>query len=281
MKFRTCIVSAVVLAPAAVATPALAADYDPPIFVEEAPEYVPVEVGSGWYIRGDIGYIAKDKAGRTNYRTFDPTPPGSYADHSFDTNELDTDFAFAAGFGYHFNDWLRADLTAEGLRGRFNGTTSSGDPCLNGLATTTCRTEDGAKFSAMGVMANGYVDLGTYAGFTPYVGAGLGYTLVRWKNLNSESFCVGGDCTTSAAVGSSTHGGDDSWRFTYALMAGVGYEIAPNLTLDLGYKYRNIDGGNMYKWNSTDSVAGASGFQGRDGGLKTHEIKVGLRYDLW
>ena len=36
--------------------PALAADYDPPIVVDEAPRNVPVEVGSGWYLRGDVGY---------------------------------------------------------------------------------------------------------------------------------------------------------------------------------------------------------------------------------
>ena len=35
---------------------ALAADYDPPIYVDEAPEYQPVEIGSGWYLRGDVGY---------------------------------------------------------------------------------------------------------------------------------------------------------------------------------------------------------------------------------
>ena len=39
---------------------AYAADYDPPIIVEEATEYVPVEVGSGWYLRGDVGYNFSD-----------------------------------------------------------------------------------------------------------------------------------------------------------------------------------------------------------------------------
>lgn len=33
-----------------------AADYDPPIYVEPAEEYVPVEIGSGWYLRGDVAY---------------------------------------------------------------------------------------------------------------------------------------------------------------------------------------------------------------------------------
>ena len=35
---------------------AFAADYDPPIVVDQPVEDVPVEVGSGWYLRGDIGY---------------------------------------------------------------------------------------------------------------------------------------------------------------------------------------------------------------------------------
>ena len=37
------------------ATPALAADYDPPPLLEPAPEYQPVEIGNGWYLRGDGG----------------------------------------------------------------------------------------------------------------------------------------------------------------------------------------------------------------------------------
>ncbi len=58
MRYKTGIVlalAAATLLPAA----ALAADYDPPIYVDEAPEYVPVEVGSGWYLRGDVGYAFK------------------------------------------------------------------------------------------------------------------------------------------------------------------------------------------------------------------------------
>ena len=48
-----------------------AADYDPPIYVEEAAEYVPVEVGSGWYLRGDVGYVFDASIGEVNYTTFD------------------------------------------------------------------------------------------------------------------------------------------------------------------------------------------------------------------
>ena len=263
-------------------TPALAADYDPPIYVDQAPEYVPVEIGSGWYLRGDVGYILKDRTGNVDYRTFDATPPGTYSDYSFATRAIDTDFTFGGGFGYHFNDWLRADATVEGFRGDFNGTTTMPAPCSGAMpAGTTCRSEDSAKFSAIGIMANAYADLGTYAGFTPYVGGGLGYSLIRWGDLDGSAYCVGAACPTTAAVGTSLHGGEDNWRFTYALMAGVAYDISKNLKLDVGYKYRHIQGGDMFGWNAADSAAGASGVQGRDKGFDTHEVKVGLRYDLW
>jgi len=48
--------AALVLAPL---TPAQAADYDPPVYVDQAPDYQPVEVGSGWYLRGDVSYLAQ------------------------------------------------------------------------------------------------------------------------------------------------------------------------------------------------------------------------------
>ena len=261
--------------------PAAAADYDPPIYVDQAPEYVPVEIGSGWYLRGDIGYILKDRMGSVDYRVFDPTPPGTYFNSTFDTRGLDTDVTFAAGFGYHFTDWLRADATVEGFRGDFAGTTSSAGTCPGMPAGTSCLSQDAAKFSAIGIMANAYADLGTYAGFTPYVGAGAGYSLVRWGDLSNSLYCVGAACPTAAALATFKHDGEDSWRFTYALMAGVAYDISNSLKLDVGYKYRHIQGGDMFGWDSFSSGAGASGVQGRDKGFDTHEVKVGLRYDLW
>ncbi len=64
-------------------------------------------------------------------------------------------------------------------------------------------------------MANGYVDLGTWAGFTPYVGAGLGtgYTDVaeQLRLRARQTLAVGCDHRRR------------SWNFAWALMAGVGY----------------------------------------------------------
>src|SRR5690554_3813702 len=77
--------AAVALVPAS----ALSADYDPPIFVEEAPEWVPVEIGSGWYLRGDVSY----NVGRPTYNF---TLFGEDVEHRR--------FGGSIGVGYHLSD---------------------------------------------------------------------------------------------------------------------------------------------------------------------------------
>ena len=52
-------------------------------------------------------------------------------------------------------------------------------------ATTTAATNQPqftAKISAQTVLANGYIDFGTWGGFTPYVGAGVG--IARLKSVD-------------------------------------------------------------------------------------------------
>ncbi|MEQ1942346.1 outer membrane protein [Mesorhizobium sp. VNQ89] len=271
------LLSIAVLSPIA----ASAADYDPPLIVEEAAEFVPVEVGSGWYLRGDVGYIFSSSVGGVDYTIYEPAvppDPAAFLPASFTSAELDPDFSWGGGFGYRFTEFLRADATVEGYRSSFSGSTASDDPCAGMPDDTSCRSSNSSEVSAIGLMANGYVDLGTYVGFTPYVGAGVGYSLVRWQNLENTSYCVDGavDCPTLLPVGSSTHPGEDGWRLTYALMAGFAYDINKNLKLDVGYKYRSIDGGDMFGWDSADTFG-----DGKVGSLDTHEVKLGLRYELW
>lgn len=255
---------------------AVAADYEPPAAVEE----VPVEVGSGWYLRGDVGYVASNSVGTYRYRTFDPAT-ATYGSADFSSARQNDPFTYGIGVGYHFSDLFRADVTADGMETRFRGETASLNPCTPALAGTTCRSEDSSNMSAWSFMANGYVDLGTVSGFTPYVGAGAGYTYVSWNTLKSDLYCVGAGCGTTGFVGQTLNGGLKDWRFTWQAMAGVAYSLSKNLKLDVGYRYRHIDGGEMFKWDAAAVAAGATGTQGRDGNLSQHEVRVGLRYDLW
>jgi opacity protein-like surface antigen len=238
--------------------------YDPPVVVQEIEEYVPVEVGSGWYLRGDIGYsFATTPSGAFTYRTF---AAGIYTDNTYTTGAYANEISFGAGFGYRFTDLIRADLTAENFNVRFNGTR---DNCV--IVGVGCT--DTAEMSAWSVMLNGYVDLGTFAGFTPYVGAGAGVTYANWGTATT---------TTPTFPGVSfTHPGMPNWRFSYAAMAGVAYDVNKNLKIDLGYKYRRVAGGDMFGFDAANAAAGATGAEARDPGFSQHEIRLGLRYELW
>jgi opacity protein-like surface antigen len=230
LTFRTPVVCAVLAAvPLA---PALAADYDPPIFVEEAPEFVPVEIGSGWYLRGDIGYNAGDPV-------YDISYPG-VKHHRF---------GGGIGFGYHFTDNFRADLTVNYLGGdRF----SYDDGTL----------DVEASYKAWSGLVSGYYDIATIMGVTPYVGAGVGLTYSHSKAA----------ATLTDPAGTLTASFDDSsYDFAYALMAGASYKVSDNLSVDLGYQFLHTPDA---KYLDVDRLAIREG-------TKHHQVKVGLRYDLW
>ncbi len=207
---------------------AVAADYAPPIFIEQAPEYVPVEVGSGWYLRGDVTYLASDPV-----YDFDPAI-GSLRNNRF---------GGSAGIGYHFSDLLRTDLNI--------GLVASDRYRIDAGAAGTFEETNKAWYG----MANAYLDLGTLAGFTPYVGAGIGVLHTR----NSSDFAYPVDIESN------------QYRLAYALNAGVNYQVADNLSVDLGYQYL-ASPKTEYRDFNTLAV---------EDGVDYHQIKLGLRYDLW
>jgi opacity protein-like surface antigen len=142
---------------------------------------------------------------------------------------------------------------------------------------------DASAFTAYALMLNGYADLGTFAGFTPYVGGGIGYTHVGWDALGSSYYCVDGTgaCASYGLAGTSSAPGIDSWRFSYALMAGIAYDVSPKVKIDFGYKYRHAASGGMSGWDAVSALAGATGAQASDGGLSSHEFMIGVRIHAW
>ena len=262
----------------AASTTAMAADYDPPIVVDRAPEFVPVEVGNGWYLRGDIGYTFGADVSGADYRVFNA---GVYTPAAFSNTSLDDNYVWGIGFGYQFNSWLRADATFEGHQNDFTGAAPVALPCAGGAVGDTCNTTFASQVTTYSTLANLYGDLGTYAGFTPYVGAGAGMSRVQWNGATSVQNCVGAGCPVVPAPVASVHAGESSWRFTYALMAGVAYDVSRNLKVDLGYKFKQITGGDMFNFDPASIGAGATGIQGTDDGLVQHEVRLGVRYSLW
>ncbi len=264
--------------------PALGADLHNNIYAPELPKLVPVEISNGWYLRGDVSYNFSTDGGATSFRTFD-TGTLTYGTQNYSSSSMSTDWGVGAAVGYQFTDWLRAEAALDYYSGNFNTTANSSSPCTSGgggPVNTGCRTTGSAEFDAYGLMANGYVDLGTYVGFTPYVGAGAGMTLVDYGNYTSQDFCVDGAAVCGGATFSAlSHAGQSDWRFTYALMAGLAYSFSKNLKADVGYRYINVDGGDAYDFDSASIAAGATGVQGTDDGFSVHQIRASLRYALW
>lgn len=262
--------------------PALSADLDNIIYAPELPRTVPVEIGNGWYLRGDVSYNFSTDGSATSFRTYD-TGTTTYGTQNYSSSSMSTEWGVGAAVGYQFTDWFRAEAGLDYYSGNLNTTSSSAAPCTSGgggPVGTTCTTTGAGDFDAYGLMANGYVDLGTYVGFTPYVGAGAGMTFVRYDGYTSQDFCVGGACA-GATFTSLSHGGESDWRFTYSLMAGLAYSFSKNLKADIGYRYINVEGGDAYGFDATSIAGGAGGVQGSDDGFDVHQIRASLRYALW
>jgi opacity protein-like surface antigen len=229
---------------------AVAADYDAPLYIEEAPEYVPVEVGSGWYLRGDVSYNFGDP-----FRNRDWGGP-TVVDETYDDSH--SAVSGSAGFGYHFSDYLRGDLNL--------GFLSSNDQNLSYAVEDVSDTSASVENTVWTGMANAYVDLGTYVGITPYLGAGLGIAYAERKQAFSVDY-------VDATPDIDQHDNKNQVTWAYSLNAGASYLISQNVSVDLGYSYF--------------SAPALEHSTIRDGepeivkGMNIHQLKVGLRYDIW
>ncbi|WP_208249739.1 outer membrane protein [Rhizobium sp. T1470] len=224
---------------------------------------------SGWYLRGDLGYAPWTGNEEPTYHV------GGADAGEFDPARFSQPVSGGVGIGYQFTDIWRADLTTDFFKSDFTGTARLDLPCAaSAPAGTGCSYGTRADVRAYGIMTNGYADLATVAGFTPYVGAGVGITNVRWGSVRSQPECVDGASTCAGATfARQDFNGENSWRFTYALMVGVSYEVTDNIKVDLGYRFSDIAGGSMF--------TGPSSASGRDDGMTRHEVRVGLRIAGW
>lgn len=244
---------------------AFAADLLPPPPPVEAPPAVEMAAEfSGWYLRGDIG--AGVNRNQKVSSTFAPgfVVPGL----QYDRSHIHAHGIIGVGVGYQFNNWFRADLTAEYNGGaRWQATESYAGPC--GPAAR-CIDQYTAKITTSAFLANGYVDLGTWHHITPYLGVGVGMANNRIGGVTDLGVNTGG-------VGYSA--GVSKWNFAWALMAGAAVQIAPNLKMDFGYRY--LDKGKMQGGEIVCQPVGiACGLENHKFRLASHDFRIGLRYSF-
>ncbi|HEY1154251.1 MAG TPA: outer membrane beta-barrel protein, partial [Pseudolabrys sp.] len=262
------------------ATAAHAADYSPPpppcvdaglIASGRAPAgsvpcYVPpppvVEEFSSWYLRGDIGMSNQSVKNLDN---------ALYSGNSIQAVGMGFDSGMIAGVGvgYYFNDWLRFDLTGE-YRGRtnFHGL----DIVTPGGGGAPYTDEYHGSKSEWLALANAYVDLGTWNNFTPFVGAGVGFSRNTIHSFTDTCVvCAGGSVATGADA--------SKWDFAWALHAGVSYKVSKNFAIELAYRYVNLGGarsGDLVTYNGINNVNNPMEFKS----LTSHDIRLGLRMNF-
>jgi opacity protein-like surface antigen len=249
---RLSILTLVSAAALGMAAQAQAADLLPPAPSLEGYGYGEevVELGTGWYLRGDIGYVDYNRPVDLGFGL-----PGV---GTLDAERLDSTWSVGGGIGYQFTNWFRADATVDYRVGaEFSGTRPNPTYDIGYI-------RDKADFESTTLLLNGYVDLGSWAGVTPYVGAGIGLAGNRFTNVSRESWLLG---LPAGSVELSPH---TSYNFAWALMGGVGMNFGSGVVLDVGYRYTNLGDARTR-------------IEGPGPGIKTktidsHEVRVGARY---
>lgn len=252
-------------------TAAFAADMPiapPPMYAPPPPAEF-----SGWYLRGDIGM--------SNQRAKDLTLTSAPFPAGFQTTGLGFDSApiFDIGVGYQFNSWFRADLTGQ-WRGKANLHASQFAP-FGAISPTFTAADNytGSKSEAV-VMVNGYFDLGTWWCVTPYIGGGLGASYNRLTGFQDNGVIIN-TALANPLSNSVTYAGDaGKWNFAWALHAGLGYRVTPDVTIELGYSYMNLGDAVTGATNSFDGVTvrNGSGFTVKN--ITSNDVKLGVRWDL-
>ena len=218
-----------------------------------------VEDYGAWYLRGDIGI--------TNQRVkkLDSPAPG------FDTTTMlvqgfDSAGLFGLGVGYKFNNWFRFDVTGEFRAGAHFS-------ALDNFPCGACATGFGVdRFEATKsewlFLANAFFDLGTWHGVTPFVGAGVGFDRLTIGNFTDTNI-------VNTAIGFSDS--YSRWNFAWALHAGLAYQVTPNFTVELAYRFVSLGNGatnDLIGFDGTNATFNPILFKH----VTSNDIKLGVRW---
>jgi len=274
----------------ALMSPALAADLPPAPPVVELPP--PVAEFSGWYLRGDVG-VGINSAPTGLTVSPDPIATGvgngflsAAANNNFYNSSLSQSYLYDFGVGYQFNNWLRADVTGE-IRGGgdFQALEVVNDPGFPAGGTAQFSDFYHGSVSTYLMMVNGYADVGTWSGITPYVGVGLGLSYTRLSGVSDigSNYVNGVNGTSGGYFGNASN-----TSYAWALMTGLDFKVTQNLTMELGYRYLNYGG---FKSGGSNCLSGSGtgsfALNNCNGGVQnvitsarlgSNDFRLGFRY---
>jgi opacity protein-like surface antigen len=235
--------------------------------------------GPAWYFRLDGGRTSFDAPTMLEDGVADLT-----------STHMSKAWTLGGGIGYYFNSHVRGDLTytrmfnsnVSGYRyddSQVNPSVGCADDAGGApvVGTSSCHGTRSFGLKSDVFLANLYYDIDCRCGFTPYVGAGLGFV----RHQTSAGHVIGtanGDLGGPTSITGSIDGAS-SHHVAGALMAGLTFQVRERMSIDAGYRFLYLGE------TSTGAV--------RDTVQRTliapdptveqihaHEFRVGLRYDF-
>lgn len=192
---------------------------------------------SGYYARLDLGWAWARDAKATG-----PLVSGH-------VDDLGSSPLAGVGVGYRFNRHLRADLTTGYAWGyELDDRDSAGNSWK-------------ADIEAWTTLLNVYLEY-PIGDWSPYLTAGAGVSRNKTGSVTRgpTALTIDGDTTT---------------EFAWQAGLGVGYALAPNWTLDVGYRY--LDAG---AFKSGDRASDGTSGNAISGDLRSHVAMLGVRYSF-
>ena len=235
----------------------------------------PVQDFGGWYLRGDIGFSNQRVK---NIAMADGRNAQLLSLH--ETTAFDTAGVFGVGVGYQFNNWFRGDITGQ-YRGNsnFKGADVITFPAGGGVIGNGIDNYSASKSEWL-ILANGYVDLGTWWCITPFVGAGVGMSRVTISNYTDNGLVnqAGFPPVPGTYPSGATAAQASKWNFAWALHTGLAYRVNPNLTLELAYSY--VDLGQGTTGPVTDYTGFTRGVPMQFKNITSQDLMFGVRWNL-
>ncbi|EMS2860016.1 outer membrane beta-barrel protein [Neisseria gonorrhoeae] len=165
--------------------------------------------------------------------------------------------------GYDFGGWRIAADYASYRKWNDNKYSVNIKKLENKNKKKTENQENGSFHAVSSLGLSAVYDFKLNDKFKPYIGARVAYGHVRHSIDSTKKITASAGGAGSPASYKSTqdahHQSNSIRRVGLGVIAGVGFDITPNLTLDAGYRYHN--------WGRLENTR-----------FKTHEASLGMRY---
>ncbi|HGT8377844.1 TPA: opacity family porin, partial [Neisseria gonorrhoeae] len=218
--------------------------------------------GRGPYVQADLAYAAE----RITHDYPEPTgtKKGKISTVSDYFRNIRTHSIHPrVSVGYDFGGWRIAADYARYRKWNDNKYSVNIKKLENKNKKKTENQENGSFHAVSSLGLSAVYDFKLNDKFKPYIGARVAYGHVRHSIDSTKKITASAGGAGSPASYKSTqdahHQSNSIRRVGLGVIAGVGFDITPNLTLDAGYRYHN--------WGRLENTR-----------FKTHEASLGVRY---